>query len=167
MNKELIKNKLLIEISNGRESLNQKIREWKKERETGVNWRRKKKKKERKKEREKREEKRKKERELVLVVGVVVTVREVRPWPCGRGREPVTVRPRDGVEGQRWKSRERKRDWERNHTCSRRTGGGDAPSSTAEAGRRTVVHSVSEVFLLIDCEFFFFLELIGNFMFRW
>jgi predicted RNA-binding protein len=60
MNKELIKNKLLIEISNCRESLNQKIRE-------------------RKKEREKREEKRKKERELVLVVGVVVTVREVRP----------------------------------------------------------------------------------------
>ena len=34
MNKELIKNKLLIEISNGRESLNQKIRERKKERET-------------------------------------------------------------------------------------------------------------------------------------
>jgi hypothetical protein len=49
MNTELIKNKLLIEISNGRESLNQKIRERKKERETGVNWRRKKKKKERKK----------------------------------------------------------------------------------------------------------------------
>jgi uncharacterized protein YaiI (UPF0178 family) len=60
MNKELIKNKLLIEISNGRESLNQKIRERKKERETGVNWRRKKKKKERKKEREKREEKERK-----------------------------------------------------------------------------------------------------------
>ena len=59
MNKELIKNKLLIEISNCRESLNQKIRERKKERETGVNWRRKKKKKERKKV---RREKKKKER---------------------------------------------------------------------------------------------------------
>ena len=59
MNKELIKNKLLIEISNCRESLNQKIRERKKEREIGVNWRRKKKKKERKKV---RREKKKKER---------------------------------------------------------------------------------------------------------
>ena len=51
---------MLIEISNCRESLNQKIRERKKERETGVNWRRKKKKKERKKgRREKKKEERK------------------------------------------------------------------------------------------------------------
>ena len=32
--------------------------------------------------------------------------------------------------------------------------------------RQSAVHSVSEVFLLIYCEFFFYLELIGNFMFR-
>ena len=74
---------MLIEISNCRESLNQKIRERKKERETGVNWRRKKKKKERKKGRREKKKKKKKESWSWW---------SVWRWPCMRwGRDRVAV----------------------------------------------------------------------------